>query len=89
MQNTPSMHACIAMQCISANHHNFNVVLSEAKVKIDASRAVLQLVADHLERGLEIRPELINALIFQTDIALAEASDAITNACCAGGGHGG
>ena len=59
--------------------------LSAAKLKIDASRAVLQLVSDHIERGLEIRPELIGALIYQTDVSLAEASDALCNFLCDGG----
>jgi hypothetical protein len=76
----PLMHECIA-----PNSHDFSMELSEAKIKIDASRAVLQLVSDHLERGLEIRPELINALIFQTDISLSEASDALCNFLCAEG----
>ena len=62
--------------------------LSEAKLKIDASRAVLQLVSDHLEHGLEIRVELIGALIYQTDVSLAEASDALCNALCGGDHHG-
>jgi hypothetical protein len=78
-------HTPLMRERIAPNSHDFSMELSEAKIKVDASRAVLQLVSDHLERGLEIRPELIGALIFQTDVSLAEASDALCNFLCAEG----
>lgn len=64
--------------------HTVSVELANAKIKADASRAVLQLIADHIEHGVEINPDLITALLFQTDIALAEVSAAITSALCGG-----
>lgn len=65
--------------------HYYSRELSEAKLKVDASRAVLQLVNDHIEHGLEIRPELIGSLLYTTDVSLAEVSDALCNALCGEG----
>ena len=65
--------------------HYYSGELSEAKLKVDASRAVLQLVSDHIERGLEIRPELIGSLLYTTDASLAEASEALCDFLCGRG----
>jgi hypothetical protein len=67
---------------IAHNFHAVSVDLSESKIKIDSTRAVLQLLADHIERGAEIDAALLTALIHTVDIGLAEASDAVCNACC-------
>lgn len=81
--HTPSMHIRIADQ--SPISHNYSKDLADAKLKIDATRAVLQLLADHIERGVEIDTALLVTLIHTADIGLAEASDAVCNACCCGG----
>jgi hypothetical protein len=70
---------------IAHNFHAVSVDLSESKIKIDSTRAVLQLLADHLERGIQIDASLLITLIHTADISLAEASDAVCNACCQGG----
>lgn len=61
------------------------IPLCDAKLRVDSTRAVLQLLADHIERGIEIDACLLITLIHTADIGLAEASDAIASACCGGG----
>lgn len=66
---------------------NANIVpqgLDESKLLIDSSRAALQLIADHMRRGVEIREELLEALLFRLDCDLKTVSEAIVAELCGG-----
>ena len=51
--------------------------LDESKLLIDSSRAALQLIADHMRHGIEVREELLDALIYRVDCDLKTVSEAI------------
>lgn len=66
---------------------NSNISLCDAKLRVDAVRGQIILLADHLRLGAELNSDLLEAVLFRLDQDLAEVSDSISNELC-GVDHG-
>jgi hypothetical protein len=78
-KHTSNIHSCISVDS--------NITLCDAKLRLDAVRGQLWLLADHARRGIEMPDHLIEALLFRCDRDLAACSDSIMSELC-GVDHG-
>ena len=79
-KHTSNIHSCISVDS--------NIPLCDAKLRLDAVRGQLWLLADHARHGIEIPDELLEALLFRCDRDLAAVSDSITSELCGEVAHG-
>jgi hypothetical protein len=79
-KHTPNIHSCISVDS--------NITLCDAKLRLDAVRGQLWLLADHARHGIEIPDDLIEALLFRVDRDLIAVSDSITSELCREVTHG-
>ncbi len=79
-KHTPNIRSCISVDS--------NIPLCDAKLRLDAVRGQLWLLADHARHGIEIPDDLIEALLFRVDRDLIAVSESITSELCGEVAHG-